>query len=294
MHLSSAVIKHTRTPFLMLLFERVGIFIARLAVKFIKTKRVFWEMRAHPIQYDAYLIFVTFIDKIFKVVGSAVSRSGRKHTAHLISPTALVRIFAYRQYFNMGVSHLFDVCDKLVRQVSVIQNVAVCVSAPTAHVQFVYVYRRMECVEFFSLRYPILVRPLKSRSIEFGRVGRRSLAVSCVRIGFEPEFALFGLNAEFIYVKNFKPCDKAFPYPVADFAHRMYVSVPIVEISNYAYRLCVRRPHPEHPAFLAVPRALMRRHKLVCLIICSLVKEVNRYLFIQLSLSFFILIQIIP
>ena len=38
----------------------------------------------------------------------------------------------------------------------------------------------------------------------------------------------------------------------------------------------------------------VRRHKLVCLIICSLVKEVNRYLFIQLSLSFFILIQIIP
>ena len=120
MNFVSAVIKHSRSPFLMFLLTWVGIFVTRFPVEFVKSERVFGEMRAYPVEYYADFIFMAFIDKIFEIVGSSVSRSRRKHSGYLIPPTSLVRIFRYRQYFDMGITHLLYVSDEFVRQIAII------------------------------------------------------------------------------------------------------------------------------------------------------------------------------
>ena len=86
LHLCPTVIEHTGAPFAMLPLARVGVFVARTAVKPIQPAFVFGEMRRHPIQNHADARLVAHINKMHKLVRRAVARGGGVIPGHLIPP----------------------------------------------------------------------------------------------------------------------------------------------------------------------------------------------------------------
>ncbi len=86
LNLRPAVVKNASAPLLVLALVRVGVFVACLSVKFVETERVLRKVRRNPVQYNSYAAFVAFINKIHKVVRSAVTRGRREVSGDLISP----------------------------------------------------------------------------------------------------------------------------------------------------------------------------------------------------------------
>ena len=78
-----------------------------------------------------------------------------------------------------------------------------------------------------------------------------------IGVGFETQFSVRSLNAVLVNIVNFQSLDKTLPYTVVYFVHRVFFSVPVIEIADYAHRLRVGRPYAETPAFSAVAYRLV-------------------------------------
>ena len=70
----------------MFALSRVGIFVARLAVKIGKTVRVSWEVSRNPVENNADAVLMALIDKIHQVVRRAVPGRCGKVARYLIAP----------------------------------------------------------------------------------------------------------------------------------------------------------------------------------------------------------------
>ena len=70
--LVSTVVKNLRAPLFMFALSRVGIFVARLAVKIGKTVRISREVSRNPVKNDTDTVLMALIDKIHKIVRRSV------------------------------------------------------------------------------------------------------------------------------------------------------------------------------------------------------------------------------
>ena len=124
LHLVAAEVEHHGAPLLVLAALGVGILVAGLAVKIVQAELVFGEVGGHPVHDDADACGVHLIHKGHKVLGGAVAAGGCKIAGDLIAPAAVKRIFHHRQQLYMGVAHILDVRNQLVRQLGVVVGLA--------------------------------------------------------------------------------------------------------------------------------------------------------------------------
>ena len=85
------------------------VFIARSAVKFVKTVRVFGEVRGDPVKDDTETFFVEGIDEIHEIVRCAEAGGRGVIAADLIAPASVIRVLGDGQDFDMCIAHILCV-----------------------------------------------------------------------------------------------------------------------------------------------------------------------------------------
>ena len=274
-HLLPAVVEHHRAPLPVLGFERVGVLVKRLAVKVVKSVLVLGKVRRHPVQNNAYARLVHDVHEIFEVVGRAVTRGGREHSRHLVSPRTFEGIFGYGQNLHVRVAHLLHVIPQLHRQVAVGKRIAVVVFAPRTYVDFVNVHGRRVRVGVCAGGHPLAVRPFVRALVKFGTRCGGSFAVQGVRVRFHDLFSVRLGHAELINVVHFQPRHERFPYTVRLFQqfHGIRFPVPAVEVADHGNGARVRRPDAEKPAVDALYPRTAGRKQFVGFAVISFVKQ---------------------
>ena len=121
--------------------------------------RVGREVRGHPVEYHADAVLVQVIDQIHEVLRRPVARGRREIAGGLVAPRAIERMLRDRHQFDMGESGLQQVPGELMRDLAVIEDVAV-LAPPGTHVQLVDRDRRIEPVARAAPCHPARVAPL--------------------------------------------------------------------------------------------------------------------------------------
>ena len=242
-----AVVENFGAPFLMLAFFRICVFVARSAVEHGEAVLVLREMRQHEIQNDAYPRLVAFVNEIHEILRTAVAAGRGEHARNLIAPAAVERIFRYRHKLDVRVVQFFDVWNQLIRQLFVVENVAVGVPSPAARMHLVDVHRAFVRIDGFPLFQPLGVLPLVAvEFIEFAAVCRSRFEMQAVRIGLKNGFAVFG-HGVLVNVVLRKTFYRGFPYSALLFFKRRGLDIPVVEIADEADAVRIRSPNPETP-----------------------------------------------
>ena len=70
----------------MFLFQRIGIFIAAVAVKFEKACGILGEVGRHPVEDDGNAVLMENVDHFHELSGSAIAGGGGIIAYYLISP----------------------------------------------------------------------------------------------------------------------------------------------------------------------------------------------------------------
>ena len=231
----SAEVKHSCSPAVMLALSRVWVFIKRRAVKFIKSVLILWKMCRYPVKNNADTRFMTFVNKIHQILGRAVAWGCGKIARYLIAPASVIRIFRKRHKLNVGISHLFNIRDKLVRQIPVRIEIAVLVLLPRACVHLVYVYRRGINVWGIAFFNPLIVLPLMAALdfIEFWGSTGSCLGMKSIRVAFKDDFSRPCGYGKFVRVKLLYAVNNTFPNAARfrKHSHRCCLYVPIVKIA---------------------------------------------------------------
>ncbi len=166
LYLVVAVIKNFRTPVRVLPHPWIRIFVQSLAVKFGKPVRVPREMRRHPVQDYADIVFMEVIDHPCKILRRTVPGRRRIISGYLIAPGAVKRIFGYPHQFYMGIPHFFYIIRKRPRHLAVCIKPAVLFVARMAHpgsrVHLINTHRLLiHCFTCLAFFHPRIVRPFK-------------------------------------------------------------------------------------------------------------------------------------
>src|SRR5215471_8241671 len=118
-NLVSSVVEDQSTPVLVLTLARVRMLVQMCSIKVSQPVAIFREMSGNPIQNHAYSISMTVVDEIGELLWLSVP-GGRSIVANgLITPTSTIRMFRYRQKFDVGIAHLLYILDKLMRELAI-------------------------------------------------------------------------------------------------------------------------------------------------------------------------------
>ena len=178
----------------------------------------------------------------------------------------------------MGVAHILDVRDQLVRQLGVVVGLAALLQLPAAGVHLVDIHRAIDHVRLFLRSLPCIIVPGKAGDIvDLAAVGRPGLGVEGVRIGLVDKVACTGGHAIFINIVFLHAGNEQFPDRVAiHLAHGMAAGFPAVEVAHHTDGCGVRCPYAEHDAGFPDPRFQMRAEVAVSLAVVALLEQVHR------------------
>ena len=178
----------------------------------------------------------------------------------------------------MGIAHILDVRDQLVRQLGVVVGLAALLQLPAAGVHLVDIHRAVDHVRLFLCGLPCGVVPCKAGQIvDLAAVGRPGLGVEGVRIGLVDKVACAGGHAIFINIVFLHAGNEQFPHGIAiHLAHGMAAGLPAVEVTHNTDGCGVRCPYTEHDAGLPDPRFQMCAEVAVSLAVIALLEQVHR------------------
>ena len=231
----------------MLPLARVGVFVARATIKPIQPAFVFGEMRRHPIQNHADARLVAYINKMHELVWRAIARGGGVIPGHLIPPRAVIRMLHHRQQLDMGVSHLDHIRHQLLRQLVIIESLAVGIPPPGAEMHFVNVDRLVVNRVLTAALLPRRILPVVSiQMVDLGRGGRAGLKMIGIRIRFQHSLAVRRLHTILVGIVFLQPADRCLPHAVGAAGHGGGILLPIVEVAHHRYTGGVRRPHAKY------------------------------------------------
>ena len=255
--LRTAIIVNQCPPVGMASLSRVKMLIQASAVKIGQTVSIPGKMGRNPVQNHADPRLVQLIDEIHEIFRGAVPCRRRVIAYHLIPPGTVQGMLHHRHQLHMGIAHLLDVRNQLLRDLPVVGiRHSLRRSRHGAQVHLIHAHRRVPCLEAAAPFQELTVLPGEALQIRHHRSRLRpklgGIAVGvCLQIGHP---ALY-LELEFIIVprlcvrqENLK--DAGIPKT----PHLMDPSVPVVEIAHHAGPQHVRRPNGEidaaHPFYL--------------------------------------------
>ena len=118
---------------------------------------------------------------------------------------------------------------------------------------------------------PLKVRYIACHRSRAGAVFRRK----CIRIRFEQDLPAGGCDGKFVELSIGKAGHKCLINPaVLRLSHRIQIRVPSIEITDYADRRCMGRPHGKIIACLTVVCKRMRAQLLINPVVASLAVQV--------------------
>ena len=178
----------------------------------------------------------------------------------------------------MGVAHILDVRDQLVRQLGVVVGLAALLHLPAAGVHLVDIHWAVDHVRLFLCGLPSGVVPCKAgQVVDLAAVGRPGFGVEGVGIGLVDKVACTGGYAIFINIVFLHAGNEQFPHGIAiHLVHGMAAGLPAVEVAHNTDGCGVRCPYAEHDAGLPDPCFQMCAEVAVSLAVVALLEQVHR------------------
>ena len=248
-NLVAAVVEDQRSPVLVLALSRIVVLVERRPVELRQPVSVFWKVSRHPIEDDADLVTMAFVNEGFEVFRRTETRGRRKKPDHLIAPGSGKRMFHHRQQLDVREAHLFDVRHELLRQLSVCEEPVVPLRNPPPRTQMDLVDRHRPVHPVMTpgpRLHPLVVPPLVLVEVPDDRSRRgRHLEEETERIRLLRHHApVAGTNLELVALAVRKVGNEQLPYAVwEEQSHRMHAPIPPVEVSQHADPLRIRCPH---------------------------------------------------
>ena len=279
-------IEDIRAPVELFALPGVGMFIQRRTVETPQRKRVFREMRRHPVEDHPDPVPVHGIDEISEILRRAVPCGRRIKTAHLIAPRLVQRMFAHRQQFHMGITHFlhisrqrigeFAVSRKFIRIFGILFR-GQTRSAPRPQMHFVNRNGTFQNILMSPLIHPLGIVPFERvRGRDPAGIAGTFFGPLRIRVEFGHQISARGQNLVFVEIAGTQSGDEQCPHAgIAQTAHHVAASVPAVEFPDHGDALRIGSPHGEQNAgdFAHLPD--MRPHHIVDPAVFTLVEEVK-------------------
>jgi len=242
-----AIIEDARFPIRVKTLTGVGVFIQMAAIKVRKSMLVVGEMGWHPIQYHTYALTVEIINQIHQVLRAAIPAGGRKIIADLITPRTIKGVLRDRQKLDMRKTKAVHMVGKQRRHLAVVQPAIAFFgpSFPRAKMNLIDGNRCILRDASATVRHPFLIVPMvrkiaKRGCCAWGKLHGKGVGV---RLGYLVA-TMVGNNVVFVKPAIPKPGNETNPDArPADGMQRMSAGGPVIEISNYAYRIRIRCPN---------------------------------------------------
>ena len=126
------------------------------------------KVRGHPVKQNTNALLVHVAHEVLKVLRRTETACRGIVTRGLISPRAIVGIFSNRQQFNVGKSHIFDICCQGDCQLPIGHETIFLYSArdmtfrnmpPGSQVDLINRDRRMQLLVLSTLTHPLTILP---------------------------------------------------------------------------------------------------------------------------------------
>ena len=226
----------------------VGILVAGRAVVHVKAEGILRKMGRHPVHDHADSGLMALVHKVHKVLGGAVTAGGCKISGYLIAPAPIEGVLGHRQQLHMGVAHVLQIRNQLIRQLGIVVGISVFLHLPAARVQLVDVHGAVDGIRLFLPGFPLIVLPLVPvQVVHLAAVGRPGLRMERIGIRLKQKFVTRGGDAVLVHIIFLNPRNECFPDAgVLQLLHGMTSRYPAVEIAYDAHRFRVGGPGAEH------------------------------------------------
>ncbi len=225
-------------------------------------------------------MLVAVVDEVHKIVGRAVTAGGRKVAYRLVAPRAVEGVLGDGHQLDVGIAHLCDVLDELVRQVAIAEKAPAFLmrhASPTAQVDFVDADWLVEGLALLALLQPLLIVPLVAVDVPHPGIGAgadfgiEAVGVRLVRLIAEEA----RLHRVLVVGSLRQVGNEKLPYarPFVK-AHQMDARVPAVKFADDADALRVG-PKAQVDAAHAVDCHEMRAQLLVAIEQVALAKQIE-------------------
>ena len=187
---------------------------------------------------------VQLVDEVPELIRGAELRHRCEVAGDVVAPGTFERMLGNRHEFHMGVALPAAVLDQFVGQLQVGEPFA-----PRANVHLVDAHRLRMHGLLPAVPHPVIVTPDVLALVHDRGSVRGSLSEPRHGIGLEPPDTVGTKHLELVEAACAGPFDKQCPDPGA--GHQLHVvplAVPVVEVTDEPYGLCVRSPHRESGA----------------------------------------------
>ena len=278
LHLRAPVVKVGRAPLPVLRALLIVGLVEILSVKMAQSLLILAEVPRHPVHDDADAIRMGGIDEVAEIVGRAVAARHGEVARRLIPPRPIVGVLAERHELNVGIVHLLDIADELIRHIAVGEILTVQRAPPRARVHLVREHGTFVGGLVRLLFLPRRVLPLIVVHIIGAGCGLRFfLRIEPVGIRLHnARSAPLRLDGVLVDLALAESLDEGLPdLTVSDPLHGLRIGVPVVESADNTDGFCIRRPHGKTDTAFAVPFDKVRAQHFLCVIIRPLMKEIK-------------------
>jgi hypothetical protein len=249
------------------------------AVELRESVRILREMRRHPVHEHADARLVQPIHEALEVVRRAVPRGRGEMAEHLVAPRAVERMLGDADELDVRVTQIEHVRNQLVRDLIPREErgLAMPRASPRAGMHFVDVDRCAQRIPGAAMREPFRVVPVMAAELGDDRgIVRPQLHLERIRVRLELRVPVRVLELEFVERARADLRHERLPHArAAARLQRVPMSVPVVEIADYADASRVRRPHREARARHAVARGSVRAELAMDVMVIALAEQVK-------------------
>ncbi len=201
-------------------------------------------MGRHPVDDHADAGLVQPVDEVTEPVGVAEPRGGGEVRRDLVAPGTAVRMLHDREELDVGEAQVAEVRHQLVGDLAVGE-----VSLPRSEVHLVDRHRLANRLSSGALGHPVAVSPGVRRLVDHRGRRRRDLGVERHRVGLLAPLAVGAEDRELVARAGPDPGQEQLPHAgLAQLAHRVLATVPVVEGTLEAHPAGGGRPHGERGA----------------------------------------------
>jgi hypothetical protein len=237
---------------------RIRVFEEVCSIEKSQAVSVHGKMGGNPVQNDADSLLVESVHQGHEILGSTESARRSKIADALISPGSVERVLHDREKLYMGESHVPNIGNELLREISVAQKSAVP-SPPGTKVNFVHGERSVEGISGSPLAHPHAIVPyMFGRPHDGSAPGwffpPQSKGIPLLRSEIPVVDVIF-VEASLTHSGHESlPDSRAVP-PGRE---RVCTTIPAVKIAHNAYAFRIGRPNGEERALTPLHRHGMR------------------------------------
>ena len=260
-HLGAAQVVDQRIPVVVESFARIGVFIQMRAVKIAQAVRIGRKVRRHPVEQHAQAGRMAALHETQQTPGIAETGRGRVQADRLVAPGTVERMFADRQQFEVGKTHVPGIGHQLLGQLVPAEPALraagrVIDAPPRAQMHFINAHRRIQRIG--APAHFLRRRERGQGGHDAGR-GRAQFGLPRIRVGAGRQQLAVGCpDFKLVVVADGHAGQKNLPNAAfAPQAHRVAPTVPDIEVAHHADARGIGRPDRKTGAGHAVHDALV-------------------------------------